>query len=181
MGRRGCSLVRAGSVFLGVAAVQATQKQVSVTVIRSKRILDLAEEWVLAYKDVIDTVRRQLDTPAVSALPDAVRVVPATERDIPLILSFIRRLAEYEKLSDACVATEDGIRSTLFVDPPAAEVLLAYDGRNSRGFRAFLSQLLDIHGTPRPVPGGPVCGSRVTWQGNRLHATLSSREDCSRT
>lgn len=66
-----------------------------------------------------------------------VRIVPATRNDIPLILSFIRRLAEYERLAHACVATEDGIRRTLFEDPVAAEVLLAYADQTPVGFALF--------------------------------------------
>ena len=35
---------------------------------------------------------------------------PATEDDVPLILSLIRELAEYERLSHEVVATEDMLR-----------------------------------------------------------------------
>lgn len=89
------------------------------------------------YKDVIDTDWRQFDTPAVEAPPEVIRVVPATERDSPLILSFIHRLAEYERMAELCVATEDGVRRTLFGDAPAAEVILAYAGETPVGFALF--------------------------------------------
>ena len=56
-----------------------------------------------------------------------VRVVPATERDVPRILELIRGLAEYERLSHLLEANEDRLRRTLFGERPAAEVLLAYD------------------------------------------------------
>ena len=72
-----------------------------------------------------------------STIPATVRVVAATESDIPLILSFIRRLAEYERLTDACVTTEEGIRRTLFQEPRAAEVLFAYDAGIPVGFALF--------------------------------------------
>jgi Acetyltransferase (GNAT) family. len=52
-------------------------------------------------------------------------------------LSFIRRLAEYERLTDACVATEEGIRRTLFEEPRAAEVLFAYEVGTPVGFALF--------------------------------------------
>lgn len=45
--------------------------------------------------------------------------------DTPVIVRFIHALAGYERLSHECVATEDGIRATVFGDPPAAEVALA--------------------------------------------------------
>lgn len=67
----------------------------------------------------------------------SIRIVAAAESDIPLILSFIRKLAEYERLASACVATEDGIRRTLFQEPRAAEVLFAYDSGTPVGFALF--------------------------------------------
>ena len=66
-----------------------------------------------------------------------IRVVPAKESDTALILSFIYRLAEYERMAHLCVATEDDLRRTLFTDTPAAEVILAYDGENPVGFALF--------------------------------------------
>ena len=34
----------------------------------------------------------------------------ATDRDVPVLVSFIQQLAEYERLSDQCVVTEDTLR-----------------------------------------------------------------------
>src|SRR6478672_1995751 len=72
-----------------------------------------------------------------NAPPTAIRVVPATERDTPLIVSFIHRLAEYERMDELCVATEDDVRRTLFGDRPAAEVIIAYDAEIPVGFALF--------------------------------------------
>ncbi|MDR7119624.1 GNAT family N-acetyltransferase [Rheinheimera soli] len=61
----------------------------------------------------------------------------ATEADLPAILSFIQQLAEYEKLSDQVVATEQKLRDTLFNATPYAEVVLAnYQGKDV-GFALF--------------------------------------------
>jgi GNAT superfamily N-acetyltransferase len=60
-----------------------------------------------------------------------------TERDIPLILQMIKGLAEYEKLSDQVVATEDGLRESLFGAHPAAEVVIGYAGDEPAGFALF--------------------------------------------
>jgi GNAT superfamily N-acetyltransferase len=49
----------------------------------------------------------------------------ATPEDVPVIHSFIRALAEYEKLSHRFRATEQDLRETLFGDRPYAEVLIA--------------------------------------------------------
>ena len=54
-----------------------------------------------------------------------------------MILSFIRKLAEYEKLSHEVVADEDTLRESLFSANPTAEVLLAYVGDNPVGFAVY--------------------------------------------
>jgi GNAT superfamily N-acetyltransferase len=68
-----------------------------------------------------------------------IRIVPAGESDVPLILGMIRGLAEYEKLAHVVVATEARLRHTLFGPHPAAEVLLAYADRACVGFALFFS------------------------------------------
>lgn len=68
----------------------------------------------------------------------SIRITAATEQDTPLILSFIRRLAEYERMEEMCVATEEGVRSSLFgAVPPAAEVIIAYLSEKPVGFALF--------------------------------------------
>jgi GNAT superfamily N-acetyltransferase len=59
---------------------------------------------------------------------------PATVDDVPTILRCIRALAEYERLTDACVATEELLRDALFGARPAAEVVLAWEGDTIAGF-----------------------------------------------
>jgi GNAT superfamily N-acetyltransferase len=49
----------------------------------------------------------------------------------------IRGLAEYEKLTHICVATEEDLRRTLFGSRAAAEVLLAFEGDVCVGFALF--------------------------------------------
>jgi GNAT superfamily N-acetyltransferase len=66
-----------------------------------------------------------------------VRIVPAREDQIPLILSFIRKLAEYEKLLSKVVADEGLLRQSLFGRHPAAEVVIAYWGEEPAGFAVF--------------------------------------------
>jgi len=88
-------------------------------------------------KDVIDTICCQSDTPAVTDSLPEVRIVRASEQDIPLILKFIRGLAEYERMSELCVATEEKIRLSLFGESPAAEVIFAYLDDQPAGFALF--------------------------------------------
>lgn len=65
------------------------------------------------------------------------RIEKATAGDVPLILRFIRELAEYEKLVDGVTATEESLRESLFDPSPAAEVLLAYEDEEPVGFAIY--------------------------------------------
>src|SRR5262245_45171148 len=65
------------------------------------------------------------------------RIEPARAEHVPLILAFIRELAEYERLSDKVVATEAGLRRELFGPHPAAEVLIALEGEEPVGFALY--------------------------------------------
>lgn len=61
----------------------------------------------------------------------------ATEADLPLVLDFIRGLAEYERLAHEVVATEERLRATLFGPRPYAECVIArWDGIPA-GFALF--------------------------------------------
>ena len=69
--------------------------------------------------------------------PPALRIARATEREAPIVLSLIQALAEYERMSDECVATEAALRQTLFGPEPAAEVVIGYVGSEPVGFALF--------------------------------------------
>ena len=72
-----------------------------------------------------------------SAAPSLLSIRPATEGDTAVILRFIEKLADYEKLSHEVVATESALRESLFGERPYAEVLLAYWGPAPVGFALF--------------------------------------------
>ena len=61
----------------------------------------------------------------------------ATVTDCPVILRFIRALADYEKLAHEVVADEAQLRATLFGVRPGAEVLLAEQAGEALGFALF--------------------------------------------
>jgi GNAT superfamily N-acetyltransferase len=73
---------------------------------------------------------------------------PATEDDVPLILSFIKDLAEYEKLSHEVVATEDLLRETLFGDRRVAEVIIGYMHGKPVSFALFFHNFSTFLGRP---------------------------------
>ena len=54
------------------------------------------------------------------------RIKQATEEDIPLLLSFIKKIAEYEKLEHEVVTTEEILMESLFGEKPSAEVIFGY-------------------------------------------------------
>lgn len=66
-----------------------------------------------------------------------ISIARATPNDIPSILSFIRALAEYEKLEHTVVATEEKLRETLFGEKRFAEVLIARLDGQPAGFALF--------------------------------------------
>ncbi|CAO3627978.1 unnamed protein product [Mucor fragilis] len=55
-----------------------------------------------------------------------VDIRPATPNDVPTILGFIKKLAEYEKLLHEVVATEEILAENLFGERRYAEVIIAY-------------------------------------------------------
>ena len=66
------------------------------------------------------------------------RVVPGTKKDVPLIRALILELAEYERaLPGEAPVTEKDLEKTLFGKRPAAEVLIAYLGKEPAGFALF--------------------------------------------
>ena len=72
----------------------------------------------------------------------------ATEEDVPLILRFIKELAEYERLSHEVTATEEGLRKSLFGEFRMAEALLAYLGDEPAGFALFFHNFSTFLGKP---------------------------------
>ena len=62
---------------------------------------------------------------------------PAEEKDVSVILEFIKDLADYERLSHEVVATEKLLQRSLFGERPVAEAIIAeYDGTPA-GFALF--------------------------------------------
>jgi len=60
----------------------------------------------------------------------------ATREDIPLILEFIKELAEYEKMLDQVVATEALLEYWLF-EKQVAETLFVMEGKKEVGFALY--------------------------------------------
>jgi GNAT superfamily N-acetyltransferase len=76
------------------------------------------------------------------------KVRTASREDVPLILSFIKELAEYERLSHEVVATEDSLREWLFGERPVAEVVIGEHGGDPAGFALFFHNFSTFLGKP---------------------------------
>ncbi|MDF1575898.1 MAG: GNAT family N-acetyltransferase [Bacteroidales bacterium] len=72
----------------------------------------------------------------------------AQKEDVPLILDFIKKLAEYERLSHEVVATEADLEKYLFGDERVAEVVIGYEGELPVGFALFFHNFSTFLGKP---------------------------------
>ena len=72
----------------------------------------------------------------------------AVPADVPVILSFIRKLAEYECLSHEVTAAEEGLRATLFGERSYAEVIIGYEHGQPVGFALFFHNYSTFLGRP---------------------------------
>ena len=77
-----------------------------------------------------------------------ISIESATEADVPTILRLIRGLAEFERLADEAVATEDDLRRSLFGSRRFAEVVLAKAAGESVGFALFFHNYSTFLGRP---------------------------------
>jgi GNAT superfamily N-acetyltransferase len=82
------------------------------------------------------------------AATDRFTIREATGADVPLILRFIRELAEYERLAHEVVATEEGLRQSLFGPTPRAEVLIGEIDGEPAGFALFFHNFSTFLGRP---------------------------------
>jgi GNAT superfamily N-acetyltransferase len=79
---------------------------------------------------------------------ERIRIIPARDEHVPMIFSLIKGLADYERMSDEVVATEEGLRTWLFGERPAAEVVLAYADDTVVGFALFFHNFSTFLGRP---------------------------------
>jgi GNAT superfamily N-acetyltransferase len=72
----------------------------------------------------------------------------AVVEDVPVILELIRELATYERAPSEVTATEEQLVEVLFGKRPAAEVLLAFEGKSPVGFAVFFHNFSTWLGRP---------------------------------
>jgi len=76
------------------------------------------------------------------------RIRQAEPADVPVLLDLIRGLAEYERLLEQLCATEEGLRSHLFGERPAAEAVLAEADGAAVGFALYYRSFSTFLGRP---------------------------------
>ncbi len=74
------------------------------------------------------------------------RLRPAGPADAAVVLALVRELAEYERLGDQVVATEEMIRSALDGEAPTAEALLAEVDGEAVGFALYFENFSTFQG-----------------------------------
>lgn len=82
------------------------------------------------------------------AKPARFSIRVAEKNDVPLILEFIRKLADYERLSHEVVATEQDLERYLFGRDRVAEVILGFEGEVPVGFALFFPNFSTFLGKP---------------------------------
>jgi GNAT superfamily N-acetyltransferase len=80
--------------------------------------------------------------------PAGFEIRAAGAGDVPVILAFIKKLAQYEKLSHEVVATEELLRETLFGARRTAEVAIGYLVERPVGFVLFFHNYSTFLGRP---------------------------------
>lgn len=76
------------------------------------------------------------------------RIEEAREKDVPLILQFIRELADYEKELVRVTATEEILRTTLFGPAPYAQSAIGFVGEEPAAFAIYFFSYSSFTGLP---------------------------------
>jgi GNAT superfamily N-acetyltransferase len=91
--------------------------------------------WHGSHPKIMKMEPKKQSVPEQSGIPPLIR--PATPADVPLILRFIRALAEYEREPDAVTATEEQLLADGFGPHPYYHCLIAEHNGEPAGFAFY--------------------------------------------
>jgi GNAT superfamily N-acetyltransferase len=94
------------------------------------------------------TADTQANSAASAAKAQRPQIRPATPADVPLILAFIRKLAEYGDIADEVTATEPNVSDALFGPQRIADAIIAYAGADPVGFALYSYTFSSFRGLP---------------------------------
>lgn len=116
---------------------------------------------------------------------DTFEIKKAKINDVPLILSFIKALADYEKLLHEVVATEAILKKTLFENENSPAVIIGYLNQKPVSFALFFHNFSTFLGQPgiyledlyvKPEARGKGIGQKML----RYLAQLAKERNCKR-
>ncbi|HEX8651711.1 MAG TPA: GNAT family N-acetyltransferase [Pyrinomonadaceae bacterium] len=76
------------------------------------------------------------------------RIEETKPQDVSLILSFVKELAEYERLSQSVTVTEDDLREALFGERPVVSTVIGYFEDEPVSFALFFHNFSTFIGRP---------------------------------
>lgn len=79
---------------------------------------------------------------------DIFEIKQASVQDVPLILSLIKELAEYEKLSHEVIATEEMLKNSLFGEKSHAEIIIGFLNHTPVSFALYFHSYSTFLGRP---------------------------------
>ena len=118
-------------------------------------------------------------------MPNDADIRPATVEDVPLLLRFVRELADYERLAHEVTATEEALRNAMFGARPYAEAIVANVDGAPVGFAVYFHTFSTFLGVPglyledlyvRPTHRRRGVGEALL----RRVATIACERDCGR-
>ena len=107
----------------------------------------------------------------------AFAICPAQPADVPAIHAMIRALADYERLTDICVATEADLERALFGSRAAAEVLVAWKNDEAVAFALFFHNFSTFLGRRGTLARRSVRPPRASAPGMRERAAARLGRD----
>lgn len=76
------------------------------------------------------------------------KIKQVEEEDIPLLLSFIKKMAEYEKLENQVSATETNLKESLFGKKKYAEATIIFKNNIPAGYAVYFYNFSTFTGKP---------------------------------